>query len=358
MWRPVPGQTIYCCFALPDGPLELSVCKGFLTTTPEYTLKELLETPGSVADGSNAIFRGYYTLVKKFETLLCVQISIAFFGPCEEVARAFQSSTCRAAAAKEAAEALRVRSDAAFEELRQHTSTTAARLCLKEPRGSRPAKPPRRYEATDRPVQPVTLDVKAALRKEYFAAADRIINETQRRFEQPGVEQLVKLEVILASAAGGTQFTANGLKAALGVHTVGFDLCRLSAQFLLLPTLLHDADSTTSLGILKRLQSKPENIRELMDQVVRYVQLLLSVPSSVPSGERSFSAVCRVKTYLRNRMTQKRLSHHLISHMHKERTAALRVKDIINEFVSGTAELVAAFGPVWLSEMSAACVHF
>ncbi|XP_077554221.1 zinc finger MYM-type protein 1-like isoform X3 [Haemaphysalis longicornis] len=317
----------------------------------QETLKELLETPGSVTDGSKAIFRGYYTLLQKFETLLGINISIAFFGPCEELARAFQSSTCRAAGAKEAAEALReaisqLRSDAAFEELWQHTSTTAARLCLKEPRVSRPAKPPRRYEATDRPVQPVTLDVKAALRKEYFAAADRIMNETQRRFEQPGMLQLVKLEGILASAAKGTQFTADGLKASLGVHAVDFDLCRLSAQFLLLPTLLHDADSTTSLGILKMLQSKPENIRELMDQVVRYVQLLLSIPASVASGERSFSALRRVKTYLRNRMTQKRLSHLLILNIHKERTAALRLEDIIKEFVSRTAERVATFGPV------------
>lgn len=43
--------------------------------------------------------------------------------------------------------------------------------------------------------------LKAALRKEYFAAADWIINGTKRRFEQPGMEQLVKLEGILASAA-------------------------------------------------------------------------------------------------------------------------------------------------------------
>lgn len=130
------------------------------------------------------------------------------------------------------------------------------------------------------------------------------------------------------------------------MHAVDFDLCRLSAQFLLLPTLLHDADSTTSLGILKMLQSKPENIRELMDQVVRYVQLLLSIPASVASGERSFSALRRVKTYLRNRMTQKRLSHLLILNIHKERTAALRLEDIIKEFVSRTAERVATFGPV------------
>ncbi|XP_077499466.1 uncharacterized protein LOC144110444 [Amblyomma americanum] len=152
------------------------------------------------------------------------------------------------------------------------------------------------------------------------------------------MEQLVKLEYILTSAAGGSQHTADELEAALGVHAVDFDLCRLSAQFMLLSTILNSADSTTTLGILEILQRESQNILELMDQVVRYVQLLFSIPASVASGERSFSALRRIKTYLRNRTTQKRLSHVLILHIHREKTALLSLDDVIREFVSRTAE--------------------
>ncbi|CAN7980597.1 unnamed protein product [Ixodes pacificus] len=316
----------------------------------QETLKVFLQTADSVTTSSKANLKGYERLLQKFETLLGINISVALFGPCEELARALQSSTYRAAGAKEAAEALceaisRLRSGTAFDELWEHTSTTAAQLGLKEPRISRPSKPPMRYEATDRPAQPVALDTKAALRKEYFTAADRIISETRQRFQQPGMEQLVKLEDILISAAGGLQFTADKLETALGVHAVDFDLCRLSAQFLLLPTLVRNAGSIATLNILEVLQKGSENIRLLLDQVVRYVQLLLSVPASAASGERSFSGLRRVKTYLRNRMTQRRLSHLLILHMHKERTSALNLEDVIREFVSRTAERAATFGP-------------
>ncbi|KAH9370480.1 hypothetical protein HPB48_020560 [Haemaphysalis longicornis] len=48
-------------------------------------------------------------------------------------------------------------------------------------------------------------------------------------------------------------------------------------------------------------------------------------------------------------MTEKRLSHLLILHMHMERTAALRLEDIIKKFVGRTAERVATLiGPVKL----------
>lgn len=98
--------------------------------------------------------------------------------------------------------------------------------------------------------------------------------------------------------------------------------------------------------MLKTLQSKPESIRELMDEVVWYVQLLLYIPASVNSGQRFFSALRRVKTYLRNRIAQKRLSHLLILHMHKERTVHVRLEDIIEEFVGRTAGRGATFGAV------------
>ncbi|XP_077523073.1 uncharacterized protein LOC144133880 [Amblyomma americanum] len=159
------------------------------------------------------------------------------------------------------------------------------------------------------------------------------------------MEQLVKQEDILTSAAGVSRYTADQLEAALGVHAVDFDLCRISAQFMLLSTLLNGADSTATRGILEILQRESQNIRELTDQVVRYVQLLFFIPASVASGERSFGVLRRIKTYLRSRTTQKRLSHLLILHIHKERTALLSLDDVIREFVCRTAGRAATFGP-------------
>lgn len=66
--------------------------------------------------------KGYEKALKKFETLLGINLSIALFGPCEQSARILQCPVYRAAGAKEAAGALcdrlaKLRSDASFDVL-------------------------------------------------------------------------------------------------------------------------------------------------------------------------------------------------------------------------------------------------
>lgn len=59
---------------------------------------------------------------------------------------------------------------------------------------------------------------------------------------------------------------------------------------MLLPSLLSDVDTVTVESIIDVLQKKSEGVREIFDEIIKYVQLLLSIPASVASGERSFSA--------------------------------------------------------------------
>ena len=71
----------------------------------------------------------------------------------------------------------------------------------------------------------------------------------------------------------------------------------------------------------------------LISQVKCLMQLILVMPATNASSERSFSALQRVKTYLRTTMTQERLNYLMIIHVHKERTDALDMKTLLNEFV-------------------------
>ncbi|KAH7978921.1 hypothetical protein HPB49_007431 [Dermacentor silvarum] len=151
------------------------------------------------------------------------------------------------------------------------------------------------------------------------------------------MERLISLERILTDAAECRNFAPNDLKEFLGAHVADFDISRLSAQLVLLPTLLRDEGPAASKRILQILQGKSADMRKMIDQVVRYLQLVFSVPASAASGVRSFSALRRVKTLLRNRMTQRRLTH-LRLHVHKKRAAELHLDAVMKEFVSRTAE--------------------
>ena len=71
----------------------------------------------------------------------------------------------------------------------------------------------------------------------------------------------------------------------------------------------------------------------LISQVKCLMQLILVMPATNVSSERSFSILRRVKTYLRTTMTKERLNYLMIIHVHKERTDALDLKTLLNEFV-------------------------
>ncbi len=79
-------------------------------------------------------------------------------------------------------------------------------------------------------------------------------------------------------------------------------------------------------------------VRKLFPQVSVLLRLLLVSPASSCTAERSFSALRRMKTWLRSTMTQQRLNHVMICHVQRTRLAACSPSDIAPEFINGSPE--------------------
>ena len=62
------------------------------------------------------------------------------------------------------------------------------------------------------------------------------------------------------------------------------------------------------------------------------VKLVLINPATNAISERSFSAMRRLKTYLRFTMGQKRLNAIMLLHVHKDMTDKLSVIEMANQF--------------------------
>ncbi|KAJ8880951.1 hypothetical protein PR048_017424 [Dryococelus australis] len=101
-------------------------------------------------------------------------------------------------------------------------------------------------------------------------------------------------------------------------------------------------------------------------KVMLLVVLIMTVPASAASSERSFSVLRRLMTYLRATMKEKRLTHMMLLHVYKERTSILNLNDIMREFISRKDERKAVFGKVvdpqagtiderWLVPSGASC---
>ena len=61
--------------------------------------------------------------------------------------------------------------------------------------------------------------------------------------------------------------------------------------------------------------------------------LYLTIPATTVTAERSFSALCRVKTYLRSTMTEKRLNSILLLHTHHDFCVELDLRQVATVFV-------------------------
>ncbi|KAF3842616.1 hypothetical protein F7725_024567 [Dissostichus mawsoni] len=84
--------------------------------------------------------------------------------------------------------------------------------------------------------------------------------------------------------------------------------------------------------------------RELLTDVEKLIELCLCLPVSAASSERSFSTLRRLKTWLRSNMTQRRLTHLAIMHVHSDILDRMDIQPLMKRFIDNTPERKSTFG--------------
>lgn len=98
------------------------------------------------------------------------------------------------------------------------------------------------------------------------------------------------------------------------------------------------ADATTVMQAMQPL------VRSLFGQVEQLIRLLLVCPVSSCEAERSFSCLRRLKTWLRNSMSQQRLNAVAVCHVHQQYLDQVDVKALAGEFVLRSQIRMSTFG--------------
>ena len=115
-----------------------------------------------------------------------------------------------------------------------------------------------------------------------------------------------------------------------------FDVSKLRTQLQTFTTLWKEHNHDTSCLLLSdiinyfRTLSRPEIL--LMSEVARPLKLIIVMPATNAVSERSFSAMRRLKTYLRTNMSKSRLNNLMMLHVHKNRTDSLDLLLVANRF--------------------------
>ena len=84
--------------------------------------------------------------------------------------------------------------------------------------------------------------------------------------------------------------------------------------------------------------------RQNLGEVQKLVKLLLVMPATNAVSERSFSAMKRIKSYLRSTMSNNRINHLMIMHVHKDKTDKIDMTQTANSFIEKTESRRKRFG--------------
>lgn len=142
-------------------------------------------------------------------------------------------------------------------------------------------------------------------------------SEMERRFDQAGLSTAAKRERGLLDSAKGLVSDAD----LSNLQLPQMDIASLGLQLRMLG------------GLTK--QHAFHSVQELarfITEVERLIHLCLCLPVSTAGSKRSFSALRHLKTWLRSTITQSRLSHMALLHIHKNILDDLDIQGLIAEF--------------------------
>ena len=184
---------------------------------------------------------------------------------------------------------------------------------------------------------------KTEWKRQYFEVLDLVDSAIERRFNQNDMKVASKRENTFLDGAN------RGLTLSALEHINlpdPIDKARLVMELILLRDYTADRQFISVQELADFVTELNPQTRIMFKQVTRTIELCLSLPVSAASSERSFSALKRLKTWLRSTMTQKRLTQTSLMHVHQEILDSLDVARLMSTFVSKTAERRAVFGVV------------
>ena len=213
---------------------------------------------------------------------------------------------------------------------------------IEPPALPRRRKVPKRLEVgSGEPHFPCTIE--EHYRVQYFEALDLLVLCIKERFDQPGYKVYSKLETLLLNAASGQEFDAL-LDDVIELYGDDFDQSLLKSQLQILKSHFSTNTEPIHLSTIKEFLISLGESRSLLSEVVKLINLVLVMPATNATSERSFSALKRVKTFLRSSMKQARLNHLMLLHVHKDLTDGLDLLSCANDFVSGSDHRQQIFG--------------
>jgi len=165
----------------------------------------------------------------------------------------------------------------------------------------------------------------------YYEALDFLITSITTWFNQPGYHAYCCLQNLLLAVVNKDDYSVS-LEEVLERYQNDISVQNLETQLQILACTV-PAEINSIAEILSYLSELAPADKELIKEVLKLAKLVLVMPATNSTSERSFKAIRRVKFYLKSTMSQQRLNHLMVLHVHREHTDNLNMTEVANEFV-------------------------
>lgn len=265
---------------------------------------------------------GVETQFRSFNYLFGVHLGELILRHTDNLSKVLQSTTISASDGNQAAmmtlsTMYSLRNEHAFETFWAKVLRQQGESDVTPPQLPRKRKVPSPFES-GRAEAEFHSDCKALHRQQYYEALDLVTTSIKERFHQKGFQVYRNLEDLLLLCVRG-QDLEEALTQVTDFYREDLDADQLKAHLIVFSATY--SGGTECIGDIRTyLKGLSRGQRLLISEVVKVMNLILVMPSTNAVSERSFSALRRLKTYLRSTMNQSRLNHLLILNVHKELT--------------------------------------
>jgi len=182
-------------------------------------------------------------------------------------------------------------------------------------------------------------------RRIYYQGIELVVAFIKERFDQEDFKMYATCEQLLVKAANNENFE-DELQNFTQFYGSDFDPSVLETQLNTLPFCFSPnvGNMETFRDVLKQVKAFSKGHKLVVSEVVKLLKLIMVMPATNAVSERSFSAMRRLYTYTRTNMSQNRLNNMMVLHIHKEKTDALNLLSVANEFVTESEHRLNLFG--------------
>ena len=288
--------------------------------------------------------RGYLDAMDKFSNFFGLKLSYLIFSATEQLSITLQGvdTTIQEAvsASALAVNYLQKQIEESAYNTFYDTVVLESKDLTADPVLPRQRRPPRRIDDGSAPY--TFPNPKTFFKQMYNEALDIVITELKDWFHQTrGMPIALSIEKVLLDSANGVFLKE--IPDELHIYNKDIQMDRLLIQLQILRDMIKTYNESqhaikvrkvTILRTITDIINALPACKSMLSEVNKLVHILLTIPVSSSTAERCFSALRRLKTYLRSSMGQERLNNLMLLNIHKDITDTIDIHQIAREFIN------------------------